>query len=77
MAPKVITEITKVKLNSTLKHRNVSSGHTVIFRNIISIDSFALSNGKKMAHPDVTIYYSLQLYTFMCQIISNDAHSLL
>jgi len=39
MAAKVITEITKVKLNSTLKLRNVSSGHRVMFCNIINIDS--------------------------------------
>lgn len=77
MAPKVITEITKVKLNSTLKLRNVSSGHSVIFCNIINIDSLVSSNGKKMAHPDFTIYYSLQLYTFICQIISNNALFLL
>jgi len=67
MAPKVITEITKVKLNSTLKLRNVSSGHSVIFCNIINIDFFVLSNGKKMVYPAFTIYYSFQLYTFICQ----------
>lgn len=70
MAPKVITKITKVKLNSTLKLITVSSGHRAIFCNIINIDSFVLSNGKKKAHPNFTIYYSLI-------IISNYAVSLL
>lgn len=69
MAPKVITEITKVKLNSALKLITVSSGHRALFCNIINIDSFVLSNRKKRAHPNFTIYYGLQI----CQIISNYA----
>lgn len=67
MAPKVIREITKVKLNSTLKLTTVSSGHQAIFCNIIN--SFVSNNGKKRAHPNFTIYDSLQI----CQIISNYA----
>lgn len=79
MAPKVITEITKVKLNSTLKLRNVSSGHSVIFCNTINIDSCIeqwKENSTPWFHNLLVSSIYIYIYIYLCQIISNYALSL-